>query len=154
MLPPATIRRPSASSVWPLQKTRYALVTGVNPPFGLAGSQSCASPRLPQSSTLPVGSRCRWIATTGVANALPHLPFAAASLVPEANAAVMVRAWIAVYLQVAVPLHGSVQPVKLLPLAAAAVSVSAVLAGYEAEHPVAAATPLVTTQSSAGVSPA
>ena len=94
-----------------------------------------------------------WIATTGVANAAAHLPLAAASLVVEANATVMVRDWIAVSVQAPVPEHGCVHPVKRLPPPAAAVSVSAVLAGYVAEQPVAAATPLVTTQSMAGESP-
>ena len=72
-----------------------------------------------------------WIATTGVANTVPHLPCVAAKpgLVPAPKPAVMVRAWMAVYLQVPVPLHGSDQPVKALPPVGVAVSVSAVLAG-------------------------
>ncbi len=41
----------------------------------------------------------------------------------------MARDWMALYWQVPVPLHGSDQPVKLLPFTPVAVKVSAVLAG-------------------------
>ena len=41
---------------------------------GFAGSQSWAAPWSPHSSTLRFGSRCRWMPTTGVWNAGPHVP--------------------------------------------------------------------------------
>lgn len=96
MLPPVTSSRPSGRNVCPLQKMRYDLLTGVKCAWS-AGSQSSASPRSPQSNTFAVRSRCMWTATTGVENVAAHLPFVATRPEPAPNAAVNVRAWIAVW---------------------------------------------------------
>ncbi len=102
----------------------------MNPLPGFAGSHNWAAPLSPHSSTLPVGSRCRWTATTGVANDAPHLPRTAAELEPPgAKVAAMVRGWMTLYWQVPVPLQGGPQRLNVWPAAAVAVSVSWVYAG-------------------------
>jgi hypothetical protein len=92
--------------------------------------------------------------TTGVWKVAPHLPLRAASPDPPGvKTALIPRAWMTLYWQVPLPLQGGPH-VKELPAAGAAVSTSAVLAGYRAEHPVSAGLPLVIRQLMTGLRPA
>src|SRR5215210_5853969 len=127
----------------------------MKPAPGLDGSQSWDSPRSPQRRTLPVGSRCMWMATTGVRNAGSHRPSSAAPVrLAGMKPAGTVCPWITVSWQVPLPAQGAPQPENTCPGAGVAVSVSAVLAGYRAEQPAVAGVPSVIVQSIAGVSPA
>ncbi len=134
-----------------MQYSWYALVTSANPADGSAGFHSRASPCLPQKRTLPVGSTWACTARMLVANGVPHFPRIAAAFVPAgAKAAYMVRASFIVSWQVPVPLQGVDQPANVCPVEAVAVRVTTLPAGYEAEHPVAAAVPEVIVQLMAG----